>query len=205
MGHRTRSASKAVTPLPHIPSRSHPYVAFLACRIERCLCLRRNPPVTSDEVCFRSQRGNVRWGKRRPLARLCHNIWCANGSSLQIRSFIAFSLNRRFLRALNSLAQRRQCNLQLVRDRCEILKVIEGLRDALVRWFLERFEAFRDARSRAKNAGGGHWPKQEECSPDDAEFADAGDRRRLHEAVVDHGRYLTAYCAAIMPLVAHKR
>src|SRR6266567_7876323 len=49
MGHRARSASKAVTPLPHIPSRSHPYVAFLVCRIERCLCLRRNfVSVTSD-------------------------------------------------------------------------------------------------------------------------------------------------------------
>lgn len=49
MGHRARSASKAVTPLPHIPSHSHPYVAFLVCRIERCLRLRRNfVSVTSD-------------------------------------------------------------------------------------------------------------------------------------------------------------
>ena len=52
-------ARNAVTSLPHIPWRSHLYVAFLVCRIERekfrSFCLRRNVASgTSDVGPFRT-------------------------------------------------------------------------------------------------------------------------------------------------------
>ncbi len=49
-----RPARNAVTPLPHIPWRSHLYVAFLVCRIERenfrCFCPCHNVASGASEI-----------------------------------------------------------------------------------------------------------------------------------------------------------
>src|SRR5260370_42353498 len=103
---------------------------------------------------------------------------------------ICLGLTRRLLRGLHSLAQRRQDVSQLVGDGCHALTFFEPFGAALIRRFRERFEAFRDARSTAKNDRRGDWRQQKDCGPD-AHFTIVlvllKDGRWLQEVIIGHG------------------